>query len=582
MTFIRVAEKFKKILTKEQKRYVVLLFLMMVIAGFMEMLSVSLMLPFVKAVMNPEDIMQNSFVNEICGWFNIFDGRSFLVSLSFVMAGIYLLKNIYLLFQIAVQNRFVNQTLFLTQRKLLNSFLHKPYESFLKIQSGEVLRIIGTDTVSAFGILTHMLNLVTELVVTITLLVTVVVISPILTMGMGALLAFLILGIQGIIRPVLKRAGENHQSALAGMNKWMIQSVQGIKEIKIMASENYFLQNFEREGKIYVNSTYKQMTLGAVPKYLIEALTMGTFFIVVAFQFLRGADADSVVPIISVIAMAAIRLLPAASRISGCMAGITFGEPAVDKLIENLHYSDMETEKAYAGGNDTVETSIQFEKSIDLVNIQYKYPTGERNILNGAGLSIEKGTSIGIVGASGSGKTTAVDLILGLLTPNLGIVTVDGVDIHNGYKNWISQIGYIPQSIFLLDSDIRENVAFGVPPEEIDDDKVWHALEEAALDDHVRSLPDGINTEIGERGIRLSGGQRQRLGIARALYFDPEVIVFDEATSALDNDTEIAIMESIDHLQGSKTLIIIAHRLSTIENCDAVYCVEDGKIVRQR
>ena len=242
----------------------------------------------------------------------------------------------------------------------------------------------------------------------------------------------------------------------------------------------------------------------------------------------------------------------------------------------------METEISCVGADNAEEASIHFEGSIDLENIRYKYPTGEKDILNGAGLRIEKGTSIGIVGASGSGKTTAVDLILGLLTPNAGIVTVDGVDIHNGYKNWISQIGYIPQSIFLLDSNIRENVAFGVPPEEIDDEKVWHALKEAALDDHVRSLPDGINTEIGERGIRLSGGQRQRLGIARALYFDPEVIVFDEATSALDNDTEIAIMESINHLQESKTMIIIAHRLSTIENCDAVYCVEDGKIFRQR
>ncbi len=582
MTFLRVAGKFKTILTKEQKRHVVVLFLMMVIAGFMEMLSVSLMLPFVKAVMQPEDIMQNPLVDRICELFNVQTGRSFLVFLSLVMAGIYLLKNIYLLFQIAMQNRFVNQTLFLTQRKLLNSFLHKPYESFLKIQSGEVLRIIGTDTVSAFGILTHILNLVTELVVTITLLITVIIISPILTIGMGALLAILIMGIQVIIRPILKKAGENHQSALAGMNKWMLQSVQGIKEIKIMGSERYFLHNFEKEGKVYVNSTYKQMTLGAIPKYLIEALTMGTFFIVVALQFLGGADADSIVPIISVIAMAAIRLLPAASRISGCMAGITFGEPAVDRLIENLKITQDEGVASDHKEDNDVKKTVLLSDSIEVKDVSYRYPTGDKAVFSEADMIIKKGTSVGIVGASGAGKTTAIDLVLGLLTPDQGRITVDGTDIQKFYKDWISQIGYIPQSIFLLDSDIRENVAFGVPADDIDDDKVWHALKEAALEEHVRSLPDGLFTEIGERGIRLSGGQRQRLGIARALYFDPEVIVFDEATSALDNDTENAIMESINHLQGSKTLIIIAHRLSTIENCDAVYCVEDGKIVRQR
>jgi ABC-type multidrug transport system fused ATPase/permease subunit len=250
--------------------------------------------------------------------------------------------------------------------------------------------------------------------------------------------------------------------------------------------------------------------------------------------------------------------------------------------MENLKITQDEgVASDYKEDNDGKKT-VLLSDSIEVKDVSYRYPTGDKAVFSEADMIIKKGTSVGIVGASGAGKTTAIDLVLGLLTPDQGKITVDGTDIQKFYKDWISQIGYIPQSIFLLDSDIRENVAFGVPTDDIDDDKVWHALKEAALEEHVRSLPDGLFTEIGERGIRLSGGQRQRLGIARALYFDPEVIVFDEATSALDNDTENAIMESIDHLQGSKTLIIIAHRLSTIENCDAVYCVEDGKIVRQR
>lgn len=579
MIFFRVANKFRTILSKRQKRKLVILFFMMVIAGFMEMLSVSLMLPFVEAVMNPGKVLKYGIVSRMCGALNVADARSFLVILSLLMVAVYLVKNAFLLFQIAMQNKFVNQSLFETQQKLLKSVLSKPYESFLEIQSGEVIRIIGTDTVSAFGILTHILTLLTELVVSVTLLITVLIISPIITVGMGLFLVLLVLGIQRIIRPVLRNAGENHQKALAGMNKWILQAVQGVKEIKLMGSEEYFEKRFRVEGEVYVSSTYRQMTLSAVPKYFIEALTMGAFFVVVAIMFINGAEADAVVPVLSSIAMAAIRLLPATSRISGSLAGIVFGEPAVDKLIENLVNSSFDESKELGKHRDKQHA---FNNEIRIEGVRYKYPTGEHMVLVDADLEIKKGASVGIIGASGSGKTTAVDLILGLLKPSAGKITVDGKDIQSDYDGWISHIGYIPQSIFLLDSDIRENVAFGVPQAEIDDRKVWTALKEAALDTYVKGLPKGIDTEVGERGIRLSGGQRQRLGIARALYFNPDVLVFDEATSALDNDTENVIMESISSLQGTKTLIIIAHRLSTIEGCDHVYRVDGGKIIKQR
>ena len=224
--------------------------------------------------------------------------------------------------------------------------------------------------------------------------------------------------------------------------------------------------------------------------------------------------------------------------------------------------------------------------------MSYHYPDSDstRNVLNDVSFSINKGESVGIIGPSGAGKTTTVDILLGLLKPQKGRVTIDGSDISLDMKDWLDQIGYIPQSIFMLDGTIRENVAFGVTGSDKKSDssiydidaRVWKALDDASLADFARSLPDGLDTEIGERGVRLSGGQRQRIGIARALYYDPQILVFDEATSALDNETESAIMESINHLQGEKTMIIIAHRLTTIENCDKVYKVEGGKITRER
>lgn len=585
MILLRVAKKFGKILSKHQKIRIIELGILMVIAGFMEMLSVSMMLPFVEAVMNPEKIMSNQYVLFLCNLMGIISHRQFIVILSVVMAIVYVLKNIFLLFQMTMQNRFVYGNLFITQKKLLRSFLLRPYESFLKIQSGEVLRIVGSDTVSAFGILTHMLNLVTELVVSMTLLVAIIVIAPEVTIGIGSLLLFLIGIIQFVTRPFLRRAGETHQLALAGMNKWMLQAVQGIKEIKLMKKESFFQRQFDREGQAYVASTYKQMTLGSVPKYMIEALTMGVFFVVVAFMFYRGAEAATLIPVLSSVAMAAIRLLPAVSRISGCMAGITFGEPAVDKMIENLKNIEQ-FDKEYRIGdnldscNQHIITAIKNE--IILSEVKYKYPAGEKNILDNADMYIKRGSSVGVVGSSGEGKTTAIDILLGLLKPQNGKVIVDGIDISLDIDGWFSNIGYIPQTIFMLDGSIRENVAFGISTNEIDDEKVWNALQKAALYDYVKGIPEGLETQIGERGLRLSGGQRQRIGIARALYSDPEVLVFDEATSALDNDTEEAIMNSINSLQGTKTMIIVAHRLSTIDGCDVIYRVKNGKIVRER
>ncbi|MDY4069540.1 MAG: ATP-binding cassette domain-containing protein, partial [Lachnospiraceae bacterium] len=225
---------------------------------------------------------------------------------------------------------------------------------------------------------------------------------------------------------------------------------------------------------------------------------------------------------------------------------------------------------------------LPVKDKIVLDNITYAYPNTEKLIFDHAHMEIPVGSSVGIVGGSGSGKTTIVDILLGLLNIREGQITADGTDIQTNYRSWLKNVGYIPQMIFLLDDDIRKNVAFGIPEEEIDEDRLWYALKEAQLDEFVKTLPEGIHTGIGERGIRISGGQRQRIGIARALYNDPEVLILDEATSALDNDTEAAIMESINRFQGRKTLVIIAHRLQTIEKCDMVYRVENGKILRER
>ncbi|MBQ7200413.1 MAG: ABC transporter ATP-binding protein [Eubacterium sp.] len=573
-------KKFRGILSRHQKVRIIELGFLMIIGGFLEMLSVSLILPFMDAVMTPERIMKNSIVVAVCDFFDLHSHRTFLVLLALVLAIIYILKNAFLLFQMHVQARFVANNQFAVQCRLLHNYINRPYEYFLWIDSGEVLRVITNDTAQTFTLLSNIMMFFSEMVVSGILIITIFVASPGVTIAMAALLLVMVLVIMGVLRPILNRSSKRNAKAAASMNKWLLQSIQGIKELKIMRKEEFFEEEFNESGSEYVRMSRRVTTLGQIPRFMIEAVAMSLFLLVVAYLIYKGTDLEDVIPLLSVVAMAAIRLLPSVNRISLCMAAMASGEPYLDKMIENLQevhsYTDDEAVEEQPGAVGRLDREFGFE------DVAYRYPSGDSDVLTGADINIKTGESVGIVGASGAGKTTAVDILLGLLRPKGGQVVVDGTDIRLDMDGWLSQIGYIPQMIFMLDGTIRENVAFGVPEDEVDDDRVREALREAALLDFVDSLSGGLDTELGERGVRLSGGQRQRIGIARALYTDPSILFFDEATSALDNETETAIMESINSLHGTKTMVIIAHRLTTIEGCDHIFRVADGKVIMER
>lgn len=627
MSVISIIKKFQLILSKHQKLRILELGVLMLIGAVFETMSVSLIVPFMNAVMEPEKTMQKPYVQLVCRIFDLHSPRTFLVILAFILAALYIVKNVFLLLENNIQFRFVYGNMFAMQRQILANFIRRPYEDFLSVNSGEVIRIISNDTQQVFYLLTQLLGMFTELIVSVALIIVTFVIAPVITLIIAVLLIALMLVINYILKPILHRAGVSTQKSAAAMNSWLMQSIQGIKELKVQRKEEYFQENYDKAGSVYVSSMRKNSVLNAVPRFMLEAISMGAFFIIVALMIYKGADLNTVVPMLSAVAMAAVRLLPSVNRISGALASISYTEPMLDKLIENLHTisggenmtlsaADLqkETEKqtedsgnagtvssaestsdsasagsaasgAAAAAADTNVASPAFprlSKAITVEDIVYHYPNTEKNVLDHADMTVTPGESVGIVGQSGAGKTTLVDIILGLLRPASGRVAIDGVDIRTDNQAWLAQIGYIPQMIFMLDGTIRDNVAFGEKKEDIDDADVWTALREASLEDFVKSLPDGLDTELGERGVRISGGQRQRIGIARALYTNPSVLIFDEATSALDNETEAAIMDSINHLHGTKTMIIIAHRLSTIEGCDHVYRVEGGKIRKER
>lgn len=588
MSILRITKKFSSILSGHQKLRIAELVILMIFGGFLEMCSVSLVMPFMNAVMNPEEVMQKWYVKLVCELLDLHSPRTFLVAVAVVLAAVYIFKNIYLLFEFNIQYRFVYGNMFAMQKRLLDCYIHRPYEFFLKASSSEIIRIVNNDTPHTFNTLSTLLGMFTEIVVSGMLIITIFFITPAATACMAVILLLLLFIINQFIKPILSKAGVENQKSAAGMNKWLLQSIEGIKDVKITGKEEYFLDNYDFYGLTYVNALRKNGILSLTPRFFIEAISMGVMFLVVAFLIYRGNDLETIIPILTAVAMAAIRLLPSVNRISGGLASVAYFEPMLDKLIENLRDISGSDQVSLAG--DFVQKSAErkdadiqpIQQEIRFDNITFHYPMAEAEVLSGASMTIRCGESVGIVGSSGSGKTTAVDILLGLLKPQQGQVFVDGVDILKDVRGWHDQIGYIPQMIFMLDDTIKHNICFGVAEEDISEDDLWKALEEASLADFVRGLPEGVETEIGERGVRLSGGQRQRIGIARALYRNPGILVFDEATSALDNETEAAIMESIHSLHGKKTMIIIAHRLSTIEACDVVYRVEDGRILRER
>ena len=582
---LSVIRKMRRILERRQKKRLVVLFFLMLVGAILEVLGVSLMLPLLSAIMQPDIIEKNEVVKQICKILDLHSHRTFTIICIIALIIIFIIKDLFLIIQYYIQYRFTFNNRFATQKKLLEAFLKRPYEYYLYAQSGEIIRVIQNDVGETYGLLTTLLTFATEGITTIALTLTIFLVDPLMTFFVAIMMGTAMMLIAKGITPLLQKEGLIRQKNLALTNKWLLQAINGIKEVKVTQKEHFFKEQYSTSGYKVIRAERKNAVWGQTPRLLIEMVSVCSMLALVAYLIYQGREMESLIPALGAFAMAAVKLLPSANRIIAALNMIAYQEPALDKMLKNLEIlEDPKDGKKLTHFHRDMQplSPISLEREIFLQSISYAYPNSNHNVLEHAEMHIPAGKSIGIVGVSGAGKTTAVDIMLGLLIPQEGHVLADGIDIWSNYSCWLSQIGYIPQSIFMLDDSIRANVAFGIIDEEIDNEKVWYALREAQLEAFVKTLPDGIDTQIGERGVRLSGGQRQRIGIARALYPNPALLIFDEATSALDNETEAAIMESIHGLHGKKTMVIIAHRLQTIEGCDMVYRVADGKIKRER
>ncbi|MCX4342350.1 MAG: ABC transporter ATP-binding protein [Kineothrix sp.] len=581
----KILKKLDILLDNKQKRTMLLLVFFMLIGAALELLGVGLVYQAAGIITDP-DILENSkTLAGVYGALHMEDMAEFTMFIMGALVAVFALKNAYLFFQNKLQFKFVYSNQFATSRRMMINFMQRPYEYYLNADTSVIQRSITSDVNNMYGLILNLLQLVSEMIVFVFLTVYCLTMDVVMTGTVAALLIVVLVVIKWILKPIMRKAGEENQDFYSGLYKWIDQSVMGIKEIKVANKESYFINEYCKCGAGYVNAVQRYNLYNATPRLLIETVAIAGMILYMMLRIANGTPVTEIMPQLTTLAVAAMRLIPSANRINNYLTSIAYFEPffmgVTDNLQEEIRDESVNyDEEAYRKKKDVEKLPVK--KEILLKGITYKYPNSDVLIFDKATMQIPVGKSVGIVGISGAGKTTAVDIMLGLLRLQSGEILADGVEVREHYESWLKNIGYIPQTIFMIDSTIRKNVAFGCADEDIDDEKVWMALKEAQLDEFVRGLPEGLDTGIGERGIRLSGGQRQRIGIARALFEDPEVLVLDEATSALDNDTEAAIMESINHLHGRKTLIIIAHRLQTIEKCDIVYRVEEGSVTKVR
>lgn len=582
-----IIRKLCKVLNKKQKQRVMILGVMIVIGGLLETLSVSMILPIMTAITQENAMSENTVVVIICRILHIATLRQFVLVMLIGLAVLFVLKNVYMLLLTYVQHTFITNNQYRTSRDLLEIYLNKPYTFFLNASTGDILRTIYSDTTSVFSLLLQCLQILTEVIVALCLGVAIFITDFWMSMVIVFVLGTAMFVTNLIIRKRLTRIGEESRAKQSLMYKSILQSITSIKDVKVFAKEDSFLKSYKMYGKDYYKLVRDNSVYGSVPKLVVETSCISGILIYLAVMIIMGRELTSMMPQLTAFAVAAVRLMPCASRVSTYMANIAYYRPALDYVYDNIDLPKFlmqkeELQKKLQQNEEENTKPIKLQQEIMIQDISFHYPNTEKLIFDHASMTIHKGESIGIVGPSGAGKTTVVDILLGLLDAQEGEILCDGINVKKDYAAWLANIGYIPQSISLIDDTIRANVAFGYIPGSFSEEQVWKVLEEAQLKEFVEQLPEGLDTKVGERGVRLSGGQRQRIGIARALFHEPEMLILDEATSALDNDTEAAIMEAINHFHGKKTLLIIAHRLKTIEKCDLIYKVEDGAIVRDR
>lgn len=567
------AHKLWGVLTLSERRRALVLLGLMLVGMVLETLSVGIVIPAL-ALLTQNDIAHNyPILKPIFSSLGNPSQQTLIAGGMLVLVGIYLIKTLFLAFLAWRQTSFAFEMSAQLSQRLFKVYLRQPYTFHLQSNSAQLIRNVITEVgmFTGNGIQPGM-NLLTESLVLIGLCGLLLAVEPLGALVVVSVLGLAALGFHALTRGRIARWGEARQYHDGLRLQHLQQGINGVKDVKMLGREADFLEQYLLHNAQSARVGQMQSTLQQLPRLWLELLAVSGLAMLVLSMLVQNRALEAVIPTLGLFAAAAFRIMPSVGRILGSIQSLRYGLPVINILHKELNLATTQS-------HDTERSIVPFRETLELDHVSYSYPLSARISLSDICLVIRRGESIGFVGSSGAGKSTLVDILLGLLVPDAGEVRVDGKNIQKNMRNWQDQIGYVPQSIYLTDDTLRRNVAFGLPSEQVDDVAVKRAIQAAQLEDFVAGLPEGLETMVGERGIRLSGGQRQRIGIARALYHDPAVLVLDEATSSLDTETEHGVMQAVKALQGSKTILIVAHRLTTVEHCDRLFKMENGKLI---
>jgi ATP-binding cassette, subfamily B, bacterial PglK len=562
-----------QLLNKSERRQIYLLLPGIILMACFEVAGIAAISPFLSLVSNPESIQTSGILHRLYTLFNFETRQAFVVFTGFVTLALIVTSNLFALFMNWLLVRFAWFRNHQLSERLLAQYLAKPYTFFLERNTSELGKNILAEVQQVVkGLLVPGMLMLANLTVVIFILSFLLLLNPLRAMAVALALGSGYLIVYTLLQRRIARYGRESLQANEARYQLASEALGGVKEIKLLGRENVFLENFAKVSKVFSSRQSWGEVLSSSPRYVLDTIAFGTILSIMIVLYVR--DASQVIPVVGVYAFAGYRLMPALQQIYRNLANAHFHTSVLAAIRRDLE----NTVVTFPG---EVER-IVFREGLELKNISFKYPTAKETLLNNLSLTIKRNASVAFVGSTGSGKTTIVDLLLGLLPPDRGHLLIDGQRLsEDNLRSWQANLGYVPQSIFLSDGTIAQNIAFGIAKDKVDMEAVIKAATIANLHEFVSSLPEGYNTIVGERGVRLSGGQRQRIGIARALYHDPSVLILDEATSALDTVTEEAVFQAIKNVMGTKTVIMIAHRISTVRDCDTIFVLDRGRIVAQ-
>ncbi len=569
-------KKLMAVLGTKDKFKLVVLFLMMLVGAVLEAVSIGVVAGFVAVVANPEALLEKDYLESLFIFFSIENSRDVLVYGAVFLIIIFVFKNLYIAFYKYTKARFVYNRYKSISERLFSAYMSAPYSFHLKRNSAEIIRNISSEAKTvASEVMMPALHVATEVLVSLGILTLLFISEPVVTVVTIFLLGGISVIFLKLTRVKMQWYGKKAQEERKDMVKIVQEGVGGFKEVVVLGREGWFVKSFKRSIKNLAKAHIFKETLAKIVRPIIETIAIVGMLTITLILFFQGYDIVALASVLALFALSIRRLVPAVETVVSKYSTLRYNIYAVNPVYEDLLKLENKQKKER---NDT-EGKIGLKKQIKIDNVCYSYPEAKESVIKNISLVINKGEAVGFVGKTGSGKTTLIDIILGLFPPSKGDVLIDGVSVNKNTAAWQRNIGYVPQFIYLSDDTIRNNIAFGLQKENISEEKVKKAVEVAQLKDFVDELEDGLDTVIGESGVRLSGGQRQRVGIARALYNNPEVLIMDEATSSLDNVTEKFVIDAIERLKEDRTIIIIAHRLTTVKNCDKLYILEKGEVV---